>query len=154
MKEEKLNEIRVAMGNLTIEEIIGVISKEVEKNGYIILDKHFKDGLTDRIDVAAVKFTHSGEFKLDPTPYHKMWSIYKSPTFKKPTWEERHPFWDRFRTGLITFIFTVTAGLILFPLTTGKQSREINQLKMRLDALSSELTKIQTGKTDSSKPPK
>jgi hypothetical protein len=64
-------------------------------------------------------------------------------------WSKRHPTLDKFKTGAITALFSLAVGILLYLLTTRKESLRENQQDRRLDSLTNILTNIQKHIKDS-----
>lgn len=100
----------------------------------------------DRI-IEALKST--GKYVIDKGKTGGNLIISRNPLFKVPTWEEKHPTLDRFRTGGITAVFSLLVGILLFLLTRSCQTPKDTQQDKRLDSLDSLITNLQKHIKDS-----
>lgn len=62
------------------------------------------------------------------------------------SWAERYPIRDKVRTGFITFLFSLSAGLLLFLMQAQKQGQAENLQNKRLDSLSEKVENLQNDK--------
>lgn len=82
-----------------------------------------------KISISGIKLFEKAPIKFKDRPY----SYYSD--YKKEKWEVRHPLRDRFRTGFITFLFSVTALGIGWLCNYQGQRRLDNQQDKSIESL-------------------
>jgi hypothetical protein len=65
-------------------------------------------------------------------------------------WTEKHPILDKWRTGFIAFLFSLTASILIIIISNRKADRDNSQQIQRLNGLSDSLNILQKRIADSS----
>ncbi|HLG38407.1 MAG TPA: hypothetical protein VI461_02025 [Chitinophagaceae bacterium] len=119
MTEERMNELRKAVGNFTRDEIIEICLLEIEKEGYVILDDRFEATHKQNVETAIPLITKGGKYFLDQTPFQKKWIIYPTPGYKKPTIWRKYQILEKLVISIIVGLISLAVGL-----TISKESKQ------------------------------
>ena len=119
--------------------VLLVILDELENDGYIM----FRDGLLENKE-RVYMITFKGRVFNEMRGYWKEWQ-----EGRKSTWSGRNPNLDKLRTGLITTLFSLIVGVLLFQLNNRGHTRLDKLQDQRLNGLKSSLDSFQKRLADS-----
>ena len=94
-------------------------------------------GNTNFIGDIAYKMRNTGKYELKESNNRNV--VYKK---EEESWEQRNPFWDRVRTGSITFLFSIVAAILLYYILPPRASQTNIQDSERLTRHSDSLRNL------------
>lgn len=143
--------IRVYFSDEDKQPIIDYCEQYIAKNGYVRIGWAVSESMKGRYfqgdghakafyNSVSSKLVNTGKYVREPTTdVHGDWDVRLNPNYKKESWSDKNPLLHDIIICSVTFVFTLIVGIILWTLDNKTKSREMEQLKGRLDKIENTL---------------
>lgn len=131
------------------EQIIDLIKQHIDNNDSVrvgwaaeqILKSKQQNHILDKLSAAITK---TNEYIREPANpnFAYDWNIRKNPEYKKENWSDKNKILFQIIVGLITAIFSLVVGIILWSIDKRQADQKRNELQEQVEILSDKLDSL------------